>query len=222
MSLRKRPQSNATTTAPASLANRAELRDRRRKRLPIHLDGHFSLAVEVQDLITPVAHSGARLKDPRALRRGVEAVREAVADVGYVGSNLVAESKAANGQTRRSAADLAARPRLPDITDEQLVSGSWADVLVQYAEPASGPLARVLGNAHPPGADALRGNPSASERVERALRGLDTAVISLERTVPRIRQRQELPSITEYNRRLRAQAESERAQRVLARAGLST
>ncbi|WP_078325173.1 hypothetical protein [Mycobacteroides salmoniphilum] len=222
MIMKRRTQPTATTTALVSQATQAELRERRRKRLANHLDGHFSLAVEVQDQISSVAHAGSRLPDPRALRRGVGAVLDAVAEVVHVGSNLVAESKAANGQTRRAAADLAVRPRLPDITDEQLVSGSWADVLVQYVEPASGPLARVLGNAHAPGSDALRGNPSASERVERALRGLDTAVISLERSVPKILQRQELPSMAELNRRLKAQAEAERAQRVLVKAGLAT
>ncbi|MBF9319827.1 hypothetical protein [Mycobacteroides chelonae] len=211
--------------APKAKASQAELRDRRRKRLPIHLTGTFNLAVEVRDVCTPAAYATSKLPEPRAARRLVEAVNEAVAELVHVGSGVAAASSAVDGQTRRAAADLAARPTQPEITAEMLISGSWADVLADYAEQVSGALSVVLDRAHPPDAYALRGELSASERLERALRALDSAVLSLERAVPKIAQRQSLPSIEDWNRQQRERQATERAERVtrrLARIGAPT
>lgn len=209
----------------AGVDDQVHQRDRRRKRLRTHLAGGFDLSREVRDVCTPVAYATSKLPEPRAARRLVEAVNEAVAELVHVGSGLVAESSAVDGQTRRAAADLAARPTQPEITAEMLISGSWADVLADYAEQVSAPLSVVLDRAHPPDAYALRGELSASERVERGLRGLDSAVLSLERAVPKIAQRQSLPSIEDWNRQQRERQATERAERVtrrLARMGAPT
>ncbi|SIL05578.1 hypothetical protein [Mycobacteroides abscessus] len=207
--------------APKAKASQAQLRDRRRKRLPIHLTGIFNLAVEVRDVCTPAAYATSKLPEPRAARRLVEAVNEAVAELVHLGSGAAAASSAVDGQTRRAAADLAARPTQPEITAEMLISGSWADVLADYAEQVSAPLSVVLDRAHPPDAYALRGELSASERVERGLRGLDSAVLDLERHIPRIAQRQSLPSIEDWNRQQRERADAARAERVLAKLGVA-
>ena len=54
------------------------------------------------------------------------------------------------------------------------------------AEPYSAPLAELLGRSYPPDADALRGQPSRSERLDRLLREtIDRAALSLERYVER-------------------------------------
>ncbi len=149
------------------------LRDWRRKRFATHLDARFSLAIEVKDQITALGIAVGQLKEPRAARRGVDTVFDAVAEVVHVAAGMINESHAVDGRTRRLAADLTARPKVPEITAEQLVSGTWVHSLMTYVEQVDGPLSELLGRAHPPGSDALRGDPSASERVEKALRGLD-------------------------------------------------
>lgn len=172
------------------------------------------MATEVRELCSPLGIALSQLKESRAAQRGVEAVLDGVVEVVHVASGLLSESLAVDGQNRRLAADLAARPRVPEITDAMLVSGLWVNALVAYAEQVSDPLSELLGRAHPPGADALRGAPSASERVERVLRGLDHAVLSLARAIPKIRQRQALPSLQEFNRQQRERRDAERAERI--------
>lgn len=195
-------------------ADHTQLRDWRRKRFVVHLTCTFSLATEVGDQSRPLAVAISELKEPRAARRGVDEVVEAVVEVVHLASGLLSESLAADGQTRRLASDLAARPKVPEITGAMLVSGTWVNVLVAYAEQVDGPLSELLGRAHPPGSDALRGNPSASERVERSLRGLDGAVLSLERWIPKIAARQALPTAAEHNAAQRERMDAERAERI--------
>lgn len=209
-----KPLAPSGAPAPKAKASQAELRDRRRKRLPIHYTKTFSLTTEIEAVCTPVGVEVSRLPSPLAARRGVEAVLDGVADVVFVASALIAESGALDGKTRRAASDLAARPKVPSITDAMLVSGTWVNVLAEYADQVSAPLSTLLGCAHAPGADALRGNPSASERVERALRGLDQAVLSLERRIPQLAARQALPSVEEFNAAQRERMDAERAERI--------
>ncbi|BAX97130.1 hypothetical protein MSTE_01813 [Mycobacteroides stephanolepidis] len=209
--LRNRPA--APKAPPSPVFSQAELRGRRRKHLPIHLGGSWSLSGEVREVCGPVAHEVSRLPRPSAVRKGVDGVADAVADVVAASAQLLLTSNAPDS-TRQAAADILARPHVPEITAEQLSSGTWAHILATYADQVSTPLAKLLASAHPPGADALRGNPSASERIERALRGLDAAVLVLERALPRIAERQALPSISEFNAALRAQVDAERQARV--------
>ncbi|WP_139361557.1 MULTISPECIES: hypothetical protein [unclassified Mycobacterium] len=163
------------------------------------------------------------MRDPRAARRGVEDVLDATHEVMDRVVRLLSESRATDpGVTRRLVADLTVRPRLPEITDEQIVSGSWVHALTAWTSTYGGDLAAVLGRALPPDHKGLKGGPSASERLECALRALDLAVLALERHIPRIAQRQALPSMAEHNAAQRARQDAERAERALARLGVGT
>ena len=87
-------------------------------------------------------------------------------------------SYTAAGFAIRKLCHLAERPTLPEISDDMLVSGEWAATLVNLVSPYADELADLLGAAWPPGHDALRGQRSASERVEAALRVIDAADLS--------------------------------------------
>ncbi|MFV8050370.1 hypothetical protein [Mycobacterium sp. 48b] len=215
------PLAPVIAKAPKARASQAEQRERRRKRLPVHLAGTFNLAAEVTAVCGPAAQEVSSLANPLALRSDVEAVADAVHEVLSTAVGMIAGDRHAAdaARTRQLAADLAVRPQAPAITDEQIVSGGWATMLAEWVAPYSGDLAALLGRAQPPRADALRGNPSASERIERALRALDGAVLDLTRRVPKARARQSLPSMAEFNAHLKAKADAERQQRVLAKLG---
>ncbi|MCA4726889.1 hypothetical protein [Mycolicibacterium fortuitum] len=219
--IRRRGRAAAAQMSPEPRYTQAEQRERRRNRLSNHLVGAFKLDTEVAEVAGPLAVEVARLRDPRAMRRSVEEIGEAVADVVHVAAGLVAESRVTDGQTRRSAADLATRPRQPSISDEQIIDGTWVDELVLYAGEIAAGLAALLERALPPEAPGLRGELSASERVERALREFDRAARDLERRIPDVRRRQALPSMEEYNAAQRAQRDRARSDAALARFGVS-
>lgn len=154
------------------------------------------------------------------MRRDIENVLDATHELMHVVVALLAESRSADaGVTRRLVADLTVRPRLPEITDEQIISGSWVHTLAAWTSTYAGDLAALLGRALPPGHDGLKGSPSASERLERALRVLDSAVLALERHIPKAAARQALPSMESHNRQQRERADAARAERVLAKLG---
>ncbi|OBB38024.1 hypothetical protein [Mycolicibacterium fortuitum] len=217
------PLAPVIAKAPKARASQAEQRERRRKRLPVHLAGTFNLAAEVTAVCGPAAHEVSQLANPLVLSGDIEAVADAVHEVLSVAVGMLAADRhqpaADAARTRQLAADLAIRPAALYITDEEIISGSWAVALAEWVAPYGGDLAALLGRAQPPGADALRGNPSASERIERALRALDGAVLDLTRRVPKARARQSLPSMAEFNAQLKAKADAERQQRVLAKLG---
>lgn len=218
------PLAPVVAKAPKVQASQDEQRVRRRKRLPVHMAGTFNLGAEVAAVCRPVAHEVSRLPRPVVLRGGVEAVADAVHDVLSTVVGMLAESRVTPdaARTRQLVADLAVRPREPGISDEQIISGTWVQTLVDYVAPYSGDLAALLGRALPPGHDGLRGNPSASERLERCLRALDVAVRDLERRVPKAAVRQALPSMAEYNQRQRERQAAARAHRALAKLGAVT
>lgn len=198
----------------------AQQRVRRHQRLDNHLRGDFRLDTEIADIAGPLAVEITGLRDPRAMRRGIEVIGEAVADVVHVAAGLVAESRTTDGQTRRSAADLATRPRQPSITDDQITAGTWVEELVLYAGQIAGELAALLDRALPPEHPGLRGEASASERLERALRGFDRAARDLERRIPDVRYRQTMPTVEEYNQQQRDRIERQRVERELTRMGV--
>lgn len=219
------PLAPVISKAPKARASQAEQRDRRRKRQSVHLVGTFNLATEVTAVCGPAAHEASRLPNPLVLRGDIEAVADAVHETLSVAVGmLAAQHQAADARARtvQAAADLAVRPQAPAITDDQIISGSWAAALAEWVAPYAGDLAALLGRAHPPGSNALRGNPSASERIERALRALDGAVLDLTRRVPKVAARQALPSMAEFNAQLKAKADTERQQRALAKLGAVT
>ncbi|MEC4858337.1 hypothetical protein R2325_23140 [Mycobacteroides chelonae] len=216
------PLAPSGAPAPKASPDQAELTVRRRRRQPIRYGGSFNLGVEIESVCGPGAHRISQLREPRVMRRDIEAVLDATHELMHVTVALLAESQSADaGVTRRLVADLTVRPRLPEISDEQIISGSWVHTLAAWAGAYSGDLSALLGRALPPGHDGLKGNPSASERLERALRTLDSAVLDLERHIPKVAARQALPSMESHNRQQRERADAARAERVLARIGAS-
>lgn len=207
---------------PVPVHTQDEQRERRRQRLTIVYGKAFRLDAEVAAITLPLGTEVSRLPQPAVLRRDVDLVAEAVAEVVDVAARLIAESRTVDAKARRLAADLAVRPRQPVITDEQIVSGSWTAAVVEYAAEVTDGLAGLLGRALPPDAEGLRGQLSASERIERALRALDRAAVDLERRIPGVRKKQSLPSMDEFNRALREQHDRDRATAVLARIGAMT
>lgn len=190
--------------------------------MPLQYGGTFNLGVEIEAVCARAAQEVSRLRDPRVMRRDIENVLDATHALMHVVVGMLAESRPADaGVTRRLVADLTVRPRLPEITDEQIISGSWVHTLAAWTSTYAGDLAALLGRALPPGHDGLKGNPSASERLERALRTLDSAVLDLERHIPKVAARQALPSMESHNRQQRERADAARAERVLARIGAS-
>lgn len=217
------PLAPSGAPAPRAKASQADLRDRRRKRLPIHYTRTFNVSAEFEAVCTPVAHQISQLLDPLVMRCDIEGVVDAAHEVMDTTVRLLVESRTADaGVTRRLVADLAVRPRLPEITDAQIISGSWVSKLTAWVEPYSGDLAALLGRALPPRHDGLRGNPSASERIERALRVLDSAVLTAERRLPKVAARQALPSMEDHNAQQRERLDAERAERTLAKLGAAT
>ncbi|MHA3021136.1 hypothetical protein ACXPWS_12845 [Mycobacterium sp. BMJ-28] len=206
-----RPRGAAMTT------NQDEQRARRRKRLPVIYGGEFDLAADIAAATGVLAHQVSQLKRPAAARQWVDALADGIAEVVHVAAGLIAESMAEDDDTRRRAADLTVRPRQPVITEDMLVSGSWSAALVTYAQTVSEEVAQVLGRALPP--DACRAPLSASQRIERALWEVDSAALALTRRIPRIRERQALPSISEFNASELERRENERAARRLAQIG---
>ncbi|MBN7336007.1 hypothetical protein [Mycobacteroides abscessus] len=217
------PLAPSGAPAPRAKASQTELRDRRRKRLPIHLTRTFNVATEIEAVCTPAAHQISQLQDPLPLRHDIEGVVDATHELMSVVVGMLAESRTADpNTTRQLVADLAVRPRLPEITDAQIISGSWVSKLSAWVEPYAGDIAALLGRALPPRHDGLKGHPSASERLEKALRVLDGAVLTLERRIPKVAARQALPSLADHNRQQRERQDAERANRVLAKIGART
>lgn len=210
-----------TGPAPRDDISQDVQRDRRRNRLSVHYGARFDLGTEVAEIVCPLARELSKLPRPEALRRQVDRVADGVADVVHVAAALLAESRATDDKARRLAADLAVRPRMPEITDESLVSGSWGCVLlVDYAGQLGVALSALLDRALPPEAAELRGNPSASDRLVAALRILDRAAADLGRLIPKAAERQGLPSMDEYNRAQQDRQDAERASAALARFGV--
>jgi hypothetical protein len=130
----------------------------------------------------------------------IEELAEAVGEVMHVVAGLLAERDAwrkvreANiPLSRRAPAvrmiiDLAKRPPPPRPTEAGVASGAWVVTMARHVKPFSSDLADLLGHAWPPGADALRGAPSVSERVEKALRIVDAAALRLQRRLDRAAQ----------------------------------
>ncbi len=209
--------------APLAVASQDQMRERRRRRQPVHYRGDFNLATEVAAVCGPVAAEASRLRNPVVLRADIEAVADAVHELLSVVVGLIAADRHAShdslARSRQAAADLAVRPAAPAITDAAIISGSWSVALTAWVEPYGGDLAALLGRALPPDHPALRGDPSATDRLAKALRVFDGAVLTLQRRIPKARQRQALPSMAEFNAELQAKADAERRERALARLG---
>jgi hypothetical protein len=202
-----------------------EQRQRRRNQMCIHYRAAFDLAREISDICEPLAADLATMPDPaaRGLRRLVEDVADAAHEAVSTAVGMLAESRTLMGddgaRSRATTAvrDLATRPAAPDISDKRLINGSWPAVLTDLAAPCSADLAVVLGHSLAPGDERLRGRPSASERVESVLRGLDHAAAAMAKAMPAFRRQQTGPTFAEHQQAQREQRETEAVQRKLAR-----
>ncbi|ODR00345.1 hypothetical protein BST27_29665 [Mycobacterium intermedium] len=195
-------------------------RERRRQWLRVHYRGDFDLTAEVAAIVNPLAAQVAALPRPLVLRPKIDEVADAVHELISTVVGMLAESRqldsAAHARTVRAVRDLAQRPTAPLITDEHIGSGRWAAILVEFVAPFNGDLAALLGRALPPHHPKTNGL-SASERLEAALRVLDTPAHDLAFLIPKAARRQSLPSIEEINAAYRAREEAERVQRALAK-----
>jgi hypothetical protein len=159
------------------------------------------------------------------MRPKVDEVSDATHELLSAVVGMLAESTrldpTAHARTKAAVADLAQRPREPQITDQEIVSGRWVARLVAHVAPHAGDLAALLGRAVPPNHPSLAG-PSASERLEAALRVLDTEARSLERRIPEVARYQALPSIEDFNAANKARRERERVERALSKMAKTT
>lgn len=202
-----------------------ELRRRRRVYLPNRYTRAFDLTDEVAAIVSPLARRVAALPRPGACWREVDALTAAVHELAHVVVGLIAERDARRKTAHlpyekrayavRKLVDLAERPALPEIDDDALASGAWTATLVALTEPYSTQLADVLAHALPPG--ATRGARSASERLEAALRVVDTAALRLERLLDRADRSRE-----QRRRQTPPPTETERARAELAALGIDT
>lgn len=171
----------------------AQLRERRRKYLPLRYGGGFDLTDEVAAVCGPVAERVAAEPRPSAYANDVAEVGDAVHELVCVVVGLLAERAATRkvghlpvdqrGRTKRALCDLAPRPAARVIDPARLADGGWSAQLVAYAAPFAVDLADLLAHAMPPG--STRGARSASERVENALREVDQAVLRLTKRLDR-------------------------------------
>lgn len=207
--------------APAPVYTQDQLRQRRRQGFFVEYRADFDLAAEVGAIVAPLAAQVAVLKRPLAVRRRADLVADAVHEVLSAVVGMLAESRhldpAADARTRQAIRDLAQRPREPQISDDDLTSGRWATVLVDFVAPYRDDLAALLGRARQPGHPDLKGGLSVSERLEQALRNLDHEARYLERLIPKVAAHQALPTPEEINARNRDRAERERAERTLSK-----
>lgn len=218
--LRRLPRRLSTPPPPEPAHTQDEKRLRRRQGLVITYGADFDLAAEVAGIVEPLAPPVSALRNPLQARRRVEELADSVQELLSAIVGMLAESRldaAAHDRTARAVRDLAQRPREPQITDEMLTSGRWAAVLVAHVAPHRGDLATLLGRALPPCHPNLHGHPSASERLETALRELDSAARSLGRFVPALARHQALPTPEENAAARKARAERERTERTLAK-----
>lgn len=187
---------------PPRRYSQAEHRDRRRVGLTVgQYGGDWSLAREIAEQVNPLAQRIADDARPSRFLRSTatvtwmaEEVHELVGDVvGWVAEADARRRTAhlANEPGKRRYAvttlvDLAPRPALPHITEEDLATGTWAAALVAMAETVDAEFSTLLAQSHPPNAAALRGQPSRSDLLARLLsRTIDHAATALERRLNR-------------------------------------
>ena len=167
--------------------DQAALRERRRKHQSVILGAAFDLGGEVHDIVASLAARIAARPRPAFYAPEVNGLAGAVgvlvrevhllivtADAQRATAHLRVADR---GRATKLLIDLSPKPADPEIGGESLADGSWAAVLTEYVRCYSGPLADLLGRAKPRG--TTRGALSVSERVEAALREVDTAAAAL-------------------------------------------
>lgn len=190
-----RPQRRFWPAAPATMPTQDEQRERRRHWLSVTYDNRFDLPAEIESITGPLAQRVAADPVPASMRHNVDDLAEAVRRCVAVLADLVAGSAdrsrvehLATPEDRSRALRLIREHRAgrgrgrAELDDAALIAGTWPESLVELARGVSGELAAFLGRAHPSPRD---GSPSASQRVETALREVDRAALSLSRRIER-------------------------------------
>jgi hypothetical protein len=187
--------------APPPRYSQQELRARRRQRLSVSYGGGFDLALEVADIITPLAVRVAAEPNPVAWRGEVEHLADVVHELVGTMAGWLAEDEArekvggvkpdARSRSVRLLTDLAPRPAAPELTADHVTGGTWAAVLVDMARCYSGQLGKLLARSRPPNDPGLQGQPSRSARLEDALRPLDHAALDLSKRLDQAAMRRE-------------------------------
>lgn len=209
---------------PPRRYSQAELRDRRRGGLSTaHYGGDWSLSAEIAAICEPLAQRIAAAHKPSRFGHSMHSVPWLLEDihelvgvvVGWVTENdamrKTAHLKDEPGKRRNAVqalCDLAPRPELPTVTDDDLETGAWAGKAVAMAESVDAAFSALLGRAYPPGANGLRGQPSRSERLESLLgRTLDRAALALEQRLNRDEDASHRESTQTKTERARAELE---------------
>lgn len=204
---RQRPQ-------PAPTYTQAELRERRIQGYVVRLEGDWSFTAEVAAICVPLADRIAERGSPRTYIRYVEDLADAAHQAIHVVVGLLAEADAQRrtrhlpiderGRALAVISTLVERPTLPEIDCDAVAAGTWAQMLVELAEPYGDALARLLANA----------TVVVSSRVLRAFGEVDHAARALERRLDR--DDQPRPS-----RRAQALSAADHARAELARLGVT-
>ncbi|SON63386.1 hypothetical protein MSIMFI_04916 [Mycobacterium simulans] len=196
--------------APEPVYTQAQQRERRRHWMRVRYRADFSLSVEVGEILGPLAREVSTLPRPLAVRVDIDKIADATHELVSTVVGMLAESKpldpASHARIVQAVRDLAQRPTAPEISDAEIISGQWAVVLVGYAGRLTADLAGRLGRS-----------PSASQRLEDALRVLDTAALDLARRIPKLARYQALPTFEEVEAARKAQADADRVQRALSK-----
>lgn len=169
------------STSFVSTTDQDEQRHRRRHWLPVTYTGTFDLTAEVEALLAPLATRPEIARYPRIVERLATAAHEMVLDLGELLAERDARRQGAQGRDRQLLVAARTEPDKPTIDQASIVSGTWASILVDHARPLTEPLAAYLKDALPPG--KARGALSISERVEAAVRELDRAALSAQRSL---------------------------------------
>ncbi len=159
----------------------AERRTRRGQRLRNRYPS-FSMSGEITEQFGPLAAQIAARYAPERYQAmvasAVELVHEGVGTAaGWAGqpdafskTKHLAGDRAARERAITLIGDLTQRPALLEVTAEMLIDGSWVASLAAMAVPLDAPLSALLARAAPPGSNALKGNLSRSEQLDKLLR----------------------------------------------------
>ncbi len=171
--------------------SQSDLRERRRRQLPVTLEGGWSLSSEVAAICAPLAEAVAAAKCPAGHWRAVDQLTDAVHETVSAAVGLLARADAERrcrhlgvddrGRSIQALVDLAERPKLPEIADDDLAAGTWAATLTALAQPYSADLSGLLGRAR---------TTAVSDRMLAALREVDRAALALQRRLDRDRKAQ--------------------------------
>lgn len=173
-------------TAPEPTYDQDAKRERRRRWLPVALDGDFDLAAEVDAIVGPLATRVAAQPNARGYIGYAETIADQVGELCGAVAELVGDPRtnrlsATDRRRARDAMKVVTRSSVPTITADALAEASWVEPLVALARRSSDPLAAALGRQP----SSRRGEPTASDTVLGALRDLDRAALDLVRRLDR-------------------------------------